>query len=329
MPNSPLPFGNGNGFASVETPDSARILVLGASGFLGRYVSQRLAGLGIEHLRVGRHKRPELDAAVDLVEAPQHEVDQLVESYAPTAVVNCSGAVRGNTDELTRGNVVSVHALLNALLWSAPQARLIQLGTSAEYGAVEGTPPMDEATPTHPTSPYGFTKLAASALVLRARTQFADATVLRIFNVSGPQSPTSTMLGRLVEQLSTAGPVPTLTLDSVDGWRDYIDVRDAAQAACAAALSDSPLPAVLNIGSGTAVQTREWVEQLIAISQTNARVILSRDSHGSHKSSVGAVAWQCADIAAAKAALGWSPTIELATSIADTWTARQAANQAV
>lgn len=237
--------------------------------------------------------------------------------------MNCSGAVRGTTAELTRGNVVAVHTLLSSLARSAPDARLVQLGTSAEYGGVPGRVPMNEDTPTQPTSPYGFTKLAASELVLSARADGADAVVLRVFNVSGPLSPTSTMLGRLVDELENAGPEPTVTLDSLDGWRDYVDVRDVARAACLAALTERPLPGVANVGRGEAVETRAWVQQLVAVSGTGAQIVLKRDAHGGHKSSAAAVAWQCADITTAARSLDWAPIIELATSITDTWAARR------
>jgi nucleoside-diphosphate-sugar epimerase len=108
-----------------------------------------------------------------------------------------------------------------------------------------------------------------------------------------------------------------VTLDSLDGWRDYVDVRDVARAACSAALSTTPVPAIANIGAGKAVQTRERVEHLIAVSQTDARVVLKVDAHA------GAVASQCADITTAQSELGWTPAIDLPTYIADTWAARQ------
>jgi NDP-hexose 4-ketoreductase len=64
------------------------------------------------------------------------------------------------------------------------------------------------------------------------------------------------MLGRLVDELDDAPDNdPIISLDSLDGWRDYVDVRDVADAVCRAAISGDRLPSVMNIGSGTAVQT--------------------------------------------------------------------------
>lgn len=321
MPSSSRPSAAVNVSASASPDAAHRVIVLGATGFLGRHVSRRLEDLGIDHVRIGHTAGASVDAAIDLASSAQHDLDKLIGGIAPTAVINCAGAVSGTTADLTRGNVVAVHALLSALAWSAPAARLVQLGSSAEYGAVKTQSPMSEETPTEPTSPYGFTKLAASQLVLRSREQGADAIVLRIFNVSGPQSPTSTMLGGLVEQLLGADAETSIALDSLDGWRDYVDVRDVANAACIAATIDRPLPSVVNIARGEAVQTREWVERLLEVSRTGAQIVVKQGALGTHKSSARAVAWQCADVTAAKSGLAWAPEIDLAKSIADTWSA--------
>jgi len=321
MPNSSLPYADESGSASASSKADQRVLVLGASGFLGQHVLSNLRERSVEHVSVTRTPKPGFDASIDLALAPQRELDDLISDIAPTAVINCSGAVRGTTADLMHGNVVAVQALLLALSNRAPAARLVQLGSSAEYGAPEGEVPMDEQTPTRPGSPYGYTKLAASELVLRARTQGLDATVLRIFNVSGPQSPTSTMLGSLVEQLRTTAGRPKFTLDSLAGWRDYVDVRDVATAACTAALLADHVPPLANIGRGEAIQTGDWVKQLVDISGTGAQLEERQETAATHKASAGAVAWQCADITTARERLGWAPAITLADSLRDTWTA--------
>jgi nucleoside-diphosphate-sugar epimerase len=308
----------------LEHQPTGRVLLLGAGGFLGRHVGKRLSQQGIDHVRIGHVDGADIDGAIDLVYSPQHDIDRLIAGVAPTAVINCAGATRGSVAELTQGNVVAVHSILTALAWNSPSARLIQLGSSAEYGGAPHETRMDERTEATPSSAYGYTKLAASELVLRAIRQGMDAVVLRIFNVSGPGSPGSTMLGRLVDELTDApDDDPTVALDSLDGWRDYIDVRDVADAVCRAATIRDRLPSIINIGSGTAVQTGQWVQDLIASSRPTARIVQRANPHGTHKSSAGAVAWQCADISLARSSLGWEPTVAIARSLADTWKARQ------
>jgi nucleoside-diphosphate-sugar epimerase len=156
--SSPQPVvASGSGSAD---PATARVLLLGASGFMGHHCAALLSALGINHVRVGRTPGPDLDAALDLVQSPQAELVGLVRSYQPTAVINCAGAVRGTAREMMRTNVASVHSLVSAVSTAAPTARIVQLGSSAEYGAQDGRVPINENAEERPSSPYGYSKLA-------------------------------------------------------------------------------------------------------------------------------------------------------------------------
>ena len=326
MPSSSRPFAvvsdSVNDDATGER-STGTVLLLGASGFLGRHISKRLDQLGISHIRIGHSHTTEVDGVIDLAESSQHDIDQLVAESRPTAVINAAGATRGSSVELTRGNVVAVHSLLMSVTHIAPTARLIQLGSSAEYGGAAHGHQMSEETDPAPGGAYGFTKLAASELVLQARRLGAAAAVLRIFNVSGPESPATTMLGRLVSELiNSPEDAATITLDSLDGWRDIVDVRDVADAVCRAATQDSDVPPIINIGTGVAVQTGQWVRDLIAVSKPSARLVERAGLQDGHKASAGTVAWQCADINVARSSLGWKPQVSLQQSLADTWAAR-------
>jgi NDP-hexose 4-ketoreductase len=238
--------------------------LLPSAGLLGRR-----AGRGIDHLRVGRTPGTGVDVGLDLVRSPHAELVELLRSYEPTAVINCAGAVRGTAGEMMRTNVASVHSLVSAAWSAAPTARIVQLGSSAEYGAQDGQRPTNESAEARPSSPYGYSKLAGTQIALHAQSQGLAVTVLRIFNVSGPLSPTSTMLGGAVMRLRSG---ETLIVDSLDGWRDYVDVRDVAAAAIATT-STPDAPPLMNIGSGQAVRTGDWLQRLIEISETRAEPV--------------------------------------------------------
>lgn len=294
-------------------------MVFGAGGFLGAKICDLLTQRGIEHRGMSRstgdpHRR------FDLATGHCYALDAQIGMYKPTAIINAAAATYGDVLALTRGNVVAVEALLSSLHGNANNARFVQLGSAAEYGGAAHGSSQDEQAELRPGGAYGFTKLAGSELVLRAQRNGADAVVLRSFNISGPGSPASTLLGRVVRQL---GSTDTLQLGSLEAWRDYVDVRDVADAAVAAAISDEKLPPVLNVGSGRAALARDVVNRLVEISGTEAKVV-EGIVHADHAGSpADSVPWQQADISLITKRLGWSPTVSLDQSLTDTWRAHR------
>jgi nucleoside-diphosphate-sugar epimerase len=108
-------------------------------------------------------------------------------------------------------------------------------------------------------------------------------------------------------------------LGPLDTWRDFVDVRDVARAVIAV-LEAGGLPPLLNVGRGEAVHARALIDQLIAASGTGATVVEEAAEHASHAGSPAAtVPWQQADLTLVTSHLGWSPSIDIETSVRDTW----------
>ena len=97
-----------------------------------------------------------------------------------------------------------------------------------------------------------------------------DAVVLRVFNPVGPGSPAASLPGRLADELRRALPDGTVRVGDLSAYRDFVDVRDVAQAVGLAVTAPGPLPPVLNIGSGTATPVRELAEGLAAVRDSPA-----------------------------------------------------------
>ena len=107
----------------------------------------------------------------------------------------------------------------------------------------------------------------------------------------------------------------SITLGSLDSWRDYIDARDVGGAVAAAMHTVPDGATVLNVGRGEAVHTRDLVESLAAIAGFEGRIIESDD--GSSRSSP--VPWQRADISTTSSWLQWSPRHSIDASLQDLW----------
>ncbi|MGW3635007.1 NAD-dependent epimerase/dehydratase family protein [Streptomyces sp. NPDC005122] len=295
-----------------------RILVLGFTGYLGGHVVERLRALpGTRVLGGGRSAAADL--GVDLATARTDLLAKAMASVAPDAVINCAGSTDGDAVTLAETNSRGPAVLCAALREAAPAARLVHLGSAAEYGPGVPETAVGESAATRPVTVYGAGKLAGTVAVT---TSGLDAVVLRVGNPVGPGSPATGLPGRIAGLLRAAGQDPdaVIRLGDLSAYRDFVDVRDVAEAVALAATAAGPLPPVLNIGGGGAVPVRELVRTLARTAGFRGRI--EEDGGGSARS--GQVSWQCSDITAAADALDWRPSHTLDDSLAALWAATTA-----
>jgi NDP-hexose 4-ketoreductase len=300
-----------------------RLLILGASGFLGGHVRRQAAAAAVEVVTAGRAALPGSPGhrQLDLAGDDPARVADVIAAVAPDAIANCAGLTIGGPDVLAAANITGTYTLVRAMLLAETPARLVHLGSAAEYGGAEPGVPLNESAPPRPGAPYGATKLAGTRLVELGRACGIDAVVLRVFNPVGAGAPETGLPGRVAAQLrrALAGDAE-VRLGPLDAVRDFIDARDVAAAVLAAANAPALPHAVLNIGSGTGVSARTLVKELIAVTGYTGPV--HEDSAGSARS--GDLDWQEADIGLARLDLDWRPRRDLASSLDDLWEATSA-----
>lgn len=332
-----------------------RVLLIGANGYIGRFVADRLlADPAVQLTALGRGD--DADVRFDLATGSPGALTRFLDAVHPGVVVNCAGATRGGARELTRHNTVAVATVCEALRRSGCGARLVQIGCGSEYGPSQsGSSTAEDAVP-RPGGPYGVSKLAATELVLGSGL---DAVVLRVFSPVGPGTPAGSPLGRLAEAMRRAmqSGDSELKLGGLGTQRDFVDVRDVARAVHAASLSAAQ--GVINIGSGRAVRLRDAAGILArvagyggalneldttpglhppqvphpthalhpaaSIRTTIGHPRLDPDHHHPAATPVafpypdGCGSWQQADVRTARDRLGWRPRINLEESLADIW----------
>ncbi|MEV6239634.1 NAD(P)-dependent oxidoreductase [Lentzea sp. NPDC051838] len=295
------------------------VVLFGAAGYLGRAAEAALRDRGVRVVRVSR-TGPRDDGSVrhDLVHGGTDELVALLRPIAPDAVVNCTGLLDGTTAELVAANVTPTARLLDALPVAAPSARLVALGSAAEYGPVSRGVPVAENAAANPVSGYGITKLASTLLVRDAVVAGrVDGVVLRVFNPIGADLPAGTVLGRATDAIRAAlrHSATDITLGPLDSYRDFVDVTDVANAIADAALAPEPSEPVLNVGSGRAIAVRDAVATLAEVAGFEGKILESAPV----PSRSGAVDWIAADITRTRHVLGWSPHQDLITSIRAVW----------
>ena len=296
-----------------------RLLIIGAGGFLGAHVRRHALAAGLDVVTAGRSPLPDSPRhrLADLATDGPAAIAAILTEMAPDAVVNCVGAISGPPAALVAANIDGTYALVTAMQRAKP-ARLVHLGSAAEYGASEPGVPVSEQAAARPAGLYGVTKLAGTRLVGTAAAAGLDAVVLRVFNPVGPGAPAASLPGRLAAELRRALAHGTdVRLGPLDAVRDFVDARDVADAALAAVTAGSLPHLVLNVGSGLGVRVRTMVSELVAAS--GSRAVVREDAPGQPRSPD--IPWQRADISRAAGDLGWRPRRDLATSLADLWAA--------
>jgi len=217
-----------------------RVMIIGASGFLGRHVRDRATAAGMDVITAGRSPLPGSRAhcLLDLTADEPAGLAATLAAQAPDVVVNCAGATGGDIAELAAANMTGTASLVRALRRTGRVIRLVHLGSAAEYGpSVPGTA-VAESAPARPAGAYGVTKLAATRLIELGRATGLDAVVLRVFNPVGPGAPGGILPGRLVSEFRRAlTDGSQVQLGPLDAVRDFVDARDVADAVIAAALA--------------------------------------------------------------------------------------------
>ncbi|GGK41357.1 UDP-glucose 4-epimerase GalE [Nocardia camponoti] len=223
------------------------------------------------------------------------------------------------------GNVVKTLRLLEAMRETGTP-RLVFSSTAAVYGEPEQVP-ITESAATRPTNPYGASKLAIDhAITSYAVAHGLAATSLRYFNVAGAYGGlgenrvVETHLIPLVLQVAL-GHRKAISVYGTD-WptpdgtcvRDYIHIRDLAQAHSLALASAEPgTHRVFNLGSGTGFSVREVIS---ACERVTGLPIEAIDA----PRRAGDPAVLIASSDEAIAALGWRPEHnDLDEIVSDAW----------
>jgi GDP-4-dehydro-6-deoxy-D-mannose reductase len=274
----------------VSTADlaGARVLVTGASGFVGGHLRRVLADRGAAVFGLGTEPSPPSAdfagwARADLTDSSSTMA--ALRSFRPDAVVHLAGQASAGLSfeapELTfRVNVVGTWNVLQAVADSAGSARVLIVGSGEAYGPQPAGSRVSEDAPFRPVSPYAFSKAAADAVAHQfgvARGIFVVRT--RSFSHAGPGQTTRFALPSFAMQIAAierSGKPGVLRVGNLAVVRDILDVRDVA--ACYARLLEVGRSGeAYNVSSGSGIALHQVVESLAAMARVPIRVEVDAD----------------------------------------------------
>lgn len=225
------------------------VLVTGGAGRLGRLVVEALRARGTRTISLSRATAgSEADnLAVDLTDGDAVR-PALVGIPVHTVVHLASAVHRAEAPELD----AQIDATIASIVREKQPQHVVFSSTGAVYGD-RNRCALTEDSPTGGESSYVRAKLASESALrgLAEAVPGTSVTVLRIFNVSGPDFPTS-----LVQRLITARPHSPVKLMNPDEFvRDYIHQSDVVRVLLAAVDRPGRGFRIFNVGAGAAVST--------------------------------------------------------------------------
>ena len=247
-------------------------LVTGACGFIARHLAPALFGRTDIQLH-GVDRRAHRIAGyadwsvVDLEDA--RDTRALVERVQADLVFHLVGQFRGTDEEIERTNVGTTRHLLDAVRRATPSARVVVIGSAAEYGHVDrSSQPVVEEFEKHPVSAYGRAKQQVAALAREYATVHALRVMLaRPFNPVGPGIADTLVVGAIIRRLRAVhgGGVPAkIRIGSTTAVRDFVDVRDVAEGILRVAERGRAGEAY-NLCSGTGHTIAEVLDELLGL----------------------------------------------------------------
>jgi nucleoside-diphosphate-sugar epimerase len=302
-----------------------RILVTGASGFIGASLTRELIAAGHEvHLTL-RGESPRWRLAGLEGRCAEHAADlrdlaavrRAVEAARPEIIYHLAahGALHHQRDRaaILASNLFGTCNLLEALD-GRDYRMLVQAGSSSEYGHKPQA--MREDDRPEPRTDYAVSKAAATMLCQAAAYRGRPATTVRVFSAYGPWEDPSRLVPYVMD-CCLRGERPRVT--SGRQPRDFVYVGDCVELFQQAAYAPAAQGRILHAASGRQQTVREMVETIVEVCAPGR---LTAEFGAEPQRSDEPHAW-FGDIERTAELTGWRPRHDLRSGIELTWAWRR------
>jgi GDP-4-dehydro-6-deoxy-D-mannose reductase len=303
-----------------------RALIIGAAGFVGGYLIDYLAQIGVDEIHATKLPNSELtnDKAVihELDILDKESVVSLLYEIRPTHIFHLAaqssvGVAWKNPGLTIDVNIKGSVNVLDAVRELFYKPRILMIGSGEEYGHVrEGEVPISEDNHIRPGNIYAATKACQNMIgSIYARGYDMELVQVRAFNHIGPGQASLFVVSDFCKQVAEIEKglrEPIINVGNLKAKRDFTDVRDVVRAYYLLALNGEA-GETYNVGSGHAVPISDILDKIIKRSSKEISVVI--DANKIRPVDVPIIE---ADISKINTRTGWHPEISIDTTIEDT-----------
>lgn len=256
-----------------------KILITGATGFIGKYCCKEILARGNDYLSLTRksssNEKDKKSVVVNLQD--KAELIQVISDYKPDAILHLAAIAAvtyGDVSEIYNTNVRATEVLLEAIYDTCDTGtRVILVSTAGVYGNQE--PKFyNEDLPYNPANHYSFSKMVMEYMS-QQYTDKLDIKIVRPFNIVGIGQNENFFLSKLVRAFANKQDI--IHLGNIGSERDYVNVEYCVNVLMELLTRKKIDIDRLNICSGIATSGIDIINMLKEISGYSPEIVISNN----------------------------------------------------
>lgn len=249
-----------------------KILITGVTGFLGRYLADKLTGQGYEVVGTSTKMADKFTYQCNLQDKIQ--TMKVVQDAQPDIVIHCaalSSVTKGEVLDYYINNVLATENLIEAVNAVPCVNRFLFISTAGVYGNQDCEILTEQLSP-NPVSHYGYSKLICERLCLNNLKNPDMCTIIRPFNIIGSGQNEDFIVPKLIRHFKVRA--PEIKLGNVNTIRDYIDIHSACDIISELMSSEESYGKIINLCSGLGLSANDLISKLENLSNHKIKIIV-------------------------------------------------------
>lgn len=263
-----------------------KVLIIGASGFVGKYLINEFKKDNYEVIACDKCKNNLDDTGISYYELDilnKETVEKVIEESKPDYLINLAaissvGLSWQIPDKTIEVNVIGTLNILEAVKKYNAKCKVLLIGSSEEYESKET--PLKETDITNANNPYGISKVAQENFArLYKEKHGLNIVCTRSFNHTGIGQLDKFVIPsfcKQVAEIDKTNKPGKIYVGNLSAYRDISDVKDIVKVY--KALLENPTDElVYNVGSGNAYKIEDLLKYIISLSSQEIEIVIDKE----------------------------------------------------